>query len=101
MSQAICELAQQGYGVQATCQAFRLPRASYYRLRQEPKLKTDPLRSQVRQVALEWSCYGYQLHLLHMLLHRFAILVVETGPRDQEYLGLTTQASGLPLADLV
>ena len=60
MSQAICELAQQGCGVQTTCQAFGLPRASYYRLRREPKSKTDPLRSQVQQVALEWSCYGYR-----------------------------------------
>ena len=57
MSQAICELAQQGYGIQATCQAFGLPRASYYRLRQEPKAKTDPLRSQVQQVALDRSLW--------------------------------------------
>lgn len=58
MSQAISELAQQGYGIQAACQAFGLPSASYYRLRQEPKAKTDPLRSQVQHIALDWSCYG-------------------------------------------
>ena len=48
MSQVICELAQQGCSIQATCQAFGLPRASYYRLRQhrlqEPRVETDPLR---------------------------------------------------------
>ena len=71
MSQAISELAQQGYSIQATCHAFGLPRASYYRLRQErlqePKAKTDPLRLQVQQVALDWSCYGYRrvTHELH------------------------------------
>ena len=56
MSQAISELAQQGYGIQATCQAFGLPRASYYRQLQKPKAKPDLLRSQVQQVALDWSC---------------------------------------------
>ena len=68
MSQAIAELAQQGYSVQACCQAFGLPRANYYRLLPEPKAKTDdPLRQQVQQVALEWSCYGYRrvTHELH------------------------------------
>lgn len=60
MSQAIPELAQQGYSIQATCQAFGLPRASYHRLLQEPKAKTDPLRQQVQQVALDCSCYGYR-----------------------------------------
>ena len=60
MSRAVCELAQQGYGIRATCQALGLPRASDYRLRQEPKAKTDPLRLQVQQVALDWSCYGYR-----------------------------------------
>lgn len=60
MSQAVSELARQGYGIQATCQAFGLPRASYYRLRQEPKAKPDPLRPQVQQVALDCSCYGYR-----------------------------------------
>ena len=60
MSQAICALVQQGYSVSACCQAFGLPKAKYYRLQQEPKAKTDPLRSQVQQVALEWSCYGYR-----------------------------------------
>ena len=62
MSQAICELAQQGYGVQATCQAFGLPRASYYRHLAGPEpAKTDSaLRQQVQQVALECSCYGYR-----------------------------------------
>ena len=60
MSQAISELTQQGYSVHACCQAFGLPRANYYRPLQDPKAKTDPVRQQVQQVALEWSCYGYR-----------------------------------------
>ena len=60
MSQAICDLAQQGYSIQASCRAFGLPRANYYRLLQEPKIKSDLLRQQVQQVALECSCYGYR-----------------------------------------
>ena len=64
MSEAISVLVQQGYNVRACCQAFGLPRASYYRLRQEvlqePRAKPDPLRLQVQQVALDWSCYGYR-----------------------------------------
>ena len=35
MSQAITELAQQGYSIGASCQAFGLPRSNYYRLLQE------------------------------------------------------------------
>ncbi|MGI4788737.1 MAG: hypothetical protein ACRYFS_07785 [Janthinobacterium lividum] len=60
MSEAISTLVQQGYSLGACCHAFGLPRANYYRLLQEPKTKTDLLRSQVQQVALEWSCYGYR-----------------------------------------
>ena len=61
MSQVISALVQQGYSLSSCCQAFGLPRASYYRLLQEPNAKTDdPLRPQVRQVALDWSCYGYR-----------------------------------------
>ena len=60
MSEAISVLVQQGYSVDACCQAFGVPRANYYRLLQEPIAKTDLLRSQVQQVALEWSCYGYR-----------------------------------------
>jgi hypothetical protein len=64
MSQAICALVQQGYSVSACCQAFGLPKAKYYRLRQEPKAKTDPLRQQVQQVALDWPCcFGLALLL--------------------------------------
>lgn len=61
MSQVIQELSEQGYSIQASCQAFGLPRASYYRLLPEPQAKTeDALRQQVQQVALDWPCYGYR-----------------------------------------
>jgi transposase InsO family protein len=61
VSRAIQDAVAQGHGVQSSCQAFGLPRASYYRLRQEPRPKADgPLRQQVQRVALEWSCYGYR-----------------------------------------
>ena len=62
MSQAILELAKQGYSTQATCQAFGLPRASYYRhlIAPEPGETDSVPRQQVQQVALDWSCYGYR-----------------------------------------
>jgi putative transposase len=61
MSKAIQELTQQGHSISVCCQAFGLPRANYYRLLPEPKVKTDDaLRQQVQQVALDWSCYGYR-----------------------------------------
>ena len=62
MSQAILDLAKQGYSTQATCQAFGLPRASYYRSLSatEPATTDAALRERVQQVALEWSCYGYR-----------------------------------------
>ncbi len=62
MSQAITELAQQGYSLQVSCQAFGLPRASYYRhlSAAEPAPADTALRQQVQQVALDWPCYGYR-----------------------------------------
>jgi putative transposase len=60
MSEAVSVLVQQCYSIGACCQAFGLPRANYYRLRHGRAAKTDLLRSQVQQVALEWSCYGYR-----------------------------------------
>lgn len=64
MSKAVQDAVANGHSIHSSCQAFGLPRASFYRLlqefSQEPKAKTDPLRSQVQQVALDWSCYGYR-----------------------------------------
>ena len=53
MSEAISVLVEQGHSLSSCCQAFGLPWASYYRLRQEPNAKIDPLRSRVQQVALD------------------------------------------------
>ena len=63
MSQAILELAKQGYSTQATCHAFGLPRATYYRSLSvtEPATTNAALREQIQQVALEWSCFGMVL----------------------------------------
>ncbi len=62
MSQSIQELAHEGYSVRASCQAFGLPRASYYRGLSLPEpTDTDvPLRENIQQVALDCSCYGYR-----------------------------------------
>ena len=62
MSQAILDLAKQGYSTQATCHAFGLPRATYYRSLSvtEPATTDAALREQIQRVALEWSCYGYR-----------------------------------------
>lgn len=62
MSQVISELAQQGYGIEASCQAFGLPRANYYRhlSAPEPAPADTALRQQVQQVALDWPSYGYR-----------------------------------------
>ncbi len=62
MSQSIQELAHEGYSVRASCQAFELPRASYYRGLSLPEpTDTDvPLRENIQQVALDCSCYGYR-----------------------------------------
>ena len=61
MSQAVQDAVAQGHSIHSSCRAFGLPKASYYRLLQEPKVKSDDfLRSQVQQVALDWSYYGYR-----------------------------------------
>ena len=56
------ELTQQDYSTQASCHAFRLPRASYYRSLSatEPAATDVALREHIQRVALEWSCYGYR-----------------------------------------
>ena len=62
MSRAVQEAVAQGHSIHSSCQAFGLPRASYYRYASLPAADEadDPLRPQVQQVALEWSCYGYR-----------------------------------------
>ncbi len=62
MSEAVQETVAQGHSVQASCQAFGLPRASYYRQVSAPELAPAKLalRQQVQQVALDWPCYGYR-----------------------------------------
>ena len=67
MSQAIQEAAAQGASLASLCQMAGISRICYYRGLSAPKpakaqtLKADILlRQQVRQVALEWSCYGYR-----------------------------------------
>ena len=62
MTQAVQEAVAQGHSIHSSCQAFGLPRASYYRYAALPEAAEmdDPLRPQVQQVALDWSCYGYR-----------------------------------------
>jgi putative transposase len=62
VSQVVSELAQQGYGIEASCQAFSLPRASYYRHLSAPESAPadTALRQQLQQVALDWPRYGYR-----------------------------------------
>jgi transposase InsO family protein len=69
MSQAIRDAVAQGGSLLNLCQMAGISRACYYRgLTAKPIAKTDgPLRQQVQQVALAWSCYGYRrvTHELH------------------------------------
>ena len=62
MSQAVQEAAAQGGSLTNLCQIAGISRACYYRGLSAPEpARTDTsLRSQVQQVALEWSCYGYR-----------------------------------------
>jgi len=62
MSQSIQELAHEGYSVRASCQAFGLPRARYYRglSLPEPTDTNVALREHIQRVALDCSCYGYR-----------------------------------------
>ena len=59
MSRAVQEAVAQGHSLHSSCQAFGLPRASYYRYASLPEID-DLLRQHVQQVALDWSCYGYR-----------------------------------------
>lgn len=69
MTQAVQEAVAQGHSIRSCCQAFGLPRASYYRYAVLPEAAKmdDTLRPQVQQVASNWSCYGYRrvTHELH------------------------------------
>ncbi len=69
MSQTIQELAHEGYSVRASCRAFGLARASYYRglSLSEPTESDAALRENIQRVALDCSCYGYRrvTHELH------------------------------------
>lgn len=64
MSEAVQEAAAQGHSIHSSCQAFGLPRASYYRHLSAPAPAPAPadaaLRQEVQQVALDWPCYGYR-----------------------------------------
>jgi len=60
MSYAIQEAAAQGASLLNLCQMAGISRACYYRGLAAKPQSDDPLRPQVRQVALNWSCYGYR-----------------------------------------
>ena len=62
MSRAIHEAVLQGGSLINLCQIAGISRACYYRGLSVPEpAKVDiSLRQQVRQVALDWSCYGYR-----------------------------------------
>ena len=65
MTEAIKETTQAlGPGhVQRLCQAAGLPRATYYRLRDEEPVADEKkvhLRSQIQEIALKWPAYGYR-----------------------------------------
>ena len=62
MTEAVQEAVTQGHSICSSCQAFGLPRASYYRhlSAPEPAPADTALRQQVQQVALDWPCYGYR-----------------------------------------
>ncbi len=64
MSEAVQEAVVQGHSIYSSCQAFGLPRVSYYRQVSAPAFAPAfadaALHQQVQQMALGWPCYGYR-----------------------------------------